>query len=61
MGDVIYLKHYGAEHSSEVEGFVLTYLPINPELNAGEQPMREHGLPLFGRPHPISHGKITEF
>lgn len=60
MGKVIYLQSSDAEHSTEAEGFVLAYVPTGHALTAGEQPVREYGLPHFGLPHANAHGWEAE-
>lgn len=55
MGDVIYLQRSDAERSETVEEFVLAYVPIRRGESAGAQPLRECGLPPFGRPHSAAH------
>ena len=60
MGDVIYLQPRDAECSSEVEGFVLTYVPIGHDLTAGLQPTHECGLPGFGLPHATAYDWVAE-
>jgi len=53
-------KRPDAAHSSEAGGFVLTYVPTNPDLLAGKQPVHEYGLPRFGLPHPGVHGWVAD-
>ena len=60
MGKIIYLQSSDAQRSSEVEGFVLAYVPIGHVLTAGEQPVREYGLPHFGLPHANAHAWVAE-
>ena len=60
MGNIIYLQRFGVDYSSEAEGFVLAYVPIDRDLTAGERPVHEYGLPHFGLPHPNAHGWVDE-
>lgn len=55
MGEVIYLKRFYAERSTEAEEFELTFVPTHPSETAGSPQLHECGLPRFGLPHHAFH------
>ena len=51
MGEVIYLKRFCAERSTEAVEFELAFVPTHPAVTAGSPLLHEYGLPRIGLPH----------